>query len=57
MVATAKINPSVISQLFKAAGIERVVFVDDGFGVTYERVQFWQMRLRETLMRQMHSLR
>src|ERR1039458_153098 len=32
-------NPSIIAQLFAAAGIRRVVFVDDRFGVTTERIE------------------
>ena len=32
-------NPSIIAQLFNAAGVRRVVFVDDRFGVTTERIE------------------
>jgi hypothetical protein len=32
-------NPSIIAELFAAAGIRRVVFVDDRFGVTTERIE------------------
>ena len=30
---------SITAQLFIAAGVKRVVFVDDRFGITQERVQ------------------
>src|SRR5690349_19570542 len=32
-------KPSIIAQLFAAAGIQRVVFVDDRFGITTERIE------------------
>src|ERR1039458_621941 len=32
-------SPSIIAQLFAAAGIRRVVFVDDRFGITPERIE------------------
>lgn len=35
--ATSK--PSIIAQLFAAAGIQRVVFVDDRFGITTQRIE------------------
>src|ERR1035441_2412475 len=38
-MAAATSSPSIIAQLFTAAGIERVVFVDDRFGITTERIQ------------------
>jgi hypothetical protein len=31
-------NPSIVAQLFTAAGIRRLVFVDDRFGITPDRV-------------------
>ena len=39
MSATTTSNPSIISQLFAAAGVKRVVFVDDRLGVTSERIE------------------
>lgn len=39
MAAATTSNPSIIAQLFTAAGIQRVVFVDDRFGITTERVE------------------
>jgi hypothetical protein len=36
-VATS--NPSLVAQLFTAAGVKRVVFVDDRFGITPGRIQ------------------
>src|ERR1035441_10193505 len=45
-------NPSIIAQLFTAAGIKRVVFVDDRFGITPERIQSLANELaREELAR------
>jgi hypothetical protein len=38
MAATTS-SPSIIAQLFAAAGVKRVVFVDDRFGVTSERIE------------------
>src|SRR4051812_17893226 len=35
----AKSEASLTTQLFAAAGIKRVVFVDDRFGITAERIQ------------------
>ncbi len=36
---TSSPTPSILNQLFKAAGIIRVVFVDDRFGITPDRIQ------------------
>lgn len=32
-------SPSIVTQLFTAAGVKRVVFVDDRFGITATRIQ------------------
>jgi len=37
-VSPAAVEPSVVAQLFGAIGIKRVVYIDDRFGITRERI-------------------